>query len=129
MIVEQPEGPAEPPIHEGADLIGVSFIFLEFIIFFRPDIFFFDLVGQQEKRNPEEKDKEGEYHPSPSYGPSVISAVCPVENQDAPRNPEFESARPPEWEQDRKSTRLNSSHVATSYTVLCFTKKKYCTVA
>src|SRR5690625_7818792 len=94
MIVEQPERPAVPPIHEVADLIGVSFIFLEFIIFFRPDIFFFDLVGLQDNRNPEEKDKEGEYNPSPSYGPSVISVVYQVEKLAAPRNPEFESARP-----------------------------------
>src|SRR5439155_22007748 len=32
--------------------------------------------------------------------------------------------RPPEHlDQDRKSTRLNSSHVATSYAVFCFKKK------
>src|SRR5690606_41283559 len=28
------------------------------------------------------------------------------------------------WRQDRKSTRLNSSHVKRSYAVLCLTKKK-----
>ena len=28
------------------------------------------------------------------------------------------------WEPDRKSTRLNSSHVVTSYAVFCLKKKK-----
>src|SRR5207249_11596199 len=28
------------------------------------------------------------------------------------------------WRQDRKSTRLNSSHVSTSYAVFCLKKKK-----
>src|SRR5437660_2644100 len=32
--------------------------------------------------------------------------------------------RDPEEEQDRKSTRLNSSHVAISYAVFCLKKKK-----
>src|SRR5437868_11106818 len=31
---------------------------------------------------------------------------------------------PPEHEQDRKSTRLNSSHVSISYAVFCLKKKK-----
>src|SRR5690625_6706158 len=30
------------------------------------------------------------------------------------------------WREDRKSTRLNSSHVAISYAVLCLKKKKKC---
>src|SRR5690625_5765607 len=29
-----------------------------------------------------------------------------------------------EWDEDRKSTRLNSSHVAISYAVFCLKKKK-----
>src|SRR5215510_16093842 len=32
--------------------------------------------------------------------------------------------RVPGWEADRKSTRLNSSHVAISYAVFCLKKKK-----
>src|SRR5437870_9577680 len=32
-------------------------------------------------------------------------------------------ARPPAWLRDRKSTRLNSSHVAISYAVFCLKKK------
>src|SRR5690625_6727297 len=32
--------------------------------------------------------------------------------------------RPPKFRQDRKSTRLNSSHVAISYAVFCLIKKK-----
>src|SRR5439155_23403422 len=31
---------------------------------------------------------------------------------------------PMSWEEDRKSTRLNSSHVAISYAVFCLKKKK-----
>src|SRR5699024_12479999 len=31
----------------------------------------------------------------------------------------------PDHEQDRKSTRLNSSHVSTSYAVFCLKKTKY----
>src|SRR5437870_10941168 len=34
------------------------------------------------------------------------------------------SPRPPRWAPDRKSTRLNSSHVAISYAVFCLKKKK-----
>src|SRR5690625_5517747 len=30
---------------------------------------------------------------------------------------------PQEWQEDRKSTRLNSSHVAISYAVFCLKKK------
>src|SRR5439155_17220991 len=33
-------------------------------------------------------------------------------------------ARPPVGDRDRKSTRLNSSHVAISYAVFCLKKKK-----
>src|SRR5699024_11463642 len=35
------------------------------------------------------------------------------------------TANPPTLEQDRKSTRLNSSHVSNSYAVFCLKKKKY----
>src|SRR5256885_9686308 len=34
------------------------------------------------------------------------------------------SEHPPEREQDRKSTRLNSSHLVISYAVFCLKKKK-----
>src|SRR5690625_6598778 len=36
----------------------------------------------------------------------------------------FESSKPDLLRQDRKSTRLNSSHVAISYAVFCLKKKK-----
>src|SRR5437660_2422731 len=42
--------------------------------------------------------------------------VCPKSLRILPRNPDF-------WG-DRKSTRLNSSHVAISYAVFCLKKKK-----
>src|SRR5207253_4078869 len=32
------------------------------------------------------------------------------------------------WREDRKSTRLNSSHVAISYAVFCLKKKKFSTM-
>src|SRR5690625_5315074 len=44
-----------------------------------------------------------------------------------PAHPESVSGTPPpSWDQDRdrKSTRLNSSHVAISYAVFCLKKKK-----
>src|SRR5437870_8903902 len=42
-----------------------------------------------------------------------------------------DAARPVQLRQrqDRKSTRLNSSHVATSYAVFCLKKKKHTTVS
>src|SRR5207253_10849650 len=36
----------------------------------------------------------------------------------------FDTASERQYEQDRKSTRLNSSHVAISYAVFCLKKKK-----
>src|SRR5439155_10619227 len=36
----------------------------------------------------------------------------------------MKASRPPAFAGDRKSTRLNSSHVATSYAVFCLKKKK-----
>src|SRR5690349_24164789 len=33
------------------------------------------------------------------------------------------------WTQDRKSTRLNSSHVETSYAVFCLKKKRHSTLS
>src|SRR5436305_5247324 len=40
------------------------------------------------------------------------------------READFES-----WRSDRKSTRLNSSHVRISYAVFCLKKKKTCTLS
>src|SRR3989442_7347478 len=34
--------------------------------------------------------------------------------------------RPDHWRSDRKSTRLNSSHVRISYAVFCLKKKNFC---
>src|SRR5256885_4822003 len=41
-----------------------------------------------------------------------------------PRVPEGEAARPVRDQGDRKSTRLNSSHLVISYAVFCLKKKK-----
>src|SRR5947207_8574500 len=42
---------------------------------------------------------------------------------DPPSHPS--PARPPPCRQDRKSTRLNSSHTVISYAVFCLKKKRY----
>src|SRR5205814_8587950 len=41
-----------------------------------------------------------------------------------PRHGERRSRRARAWRQDRKSTRLNSSHLGISYAVFCLKKKK-----
>src|SRR5437870_8289856 len=42
----------------------------------------------------------------------------------SPRRPARRARRTPRFARDRKSTRLNSSHVAISYAVFCLKKKK-----
>src|SRR6266850_7350953 len=42
----------------------------------------------------------------------------------APRDRPPHATRPPRLEKDRKSTRLNSSHLVISYAVFCLKKKK-----
>src|SRR5690625_6414692 len=51
------------------------------------------------------------------------SLPCPVATPTLVR-PIRRSSRRRSFEQDRKSTRLNSSHVAISYAVFCLKKKK-----
>src|SRR5205814_8732777 len=56
---------------------------------------------------------------------------CPPDPGNHPRTPHFLSAGSPArrvllrlgWPQDRKSTRLNSSHLGISYAVFCLKKK------
>src|SRR5690349_23270699 len=62
-------------------------------------------------------------HAAPNYGraPESGHAAYPAaEQQPAPP----QSSPQPDWGQDRKSTRLNSSHVEISYAVFCLKKKK-----
>src|SRR5437899_8445527 len=51
----------------------------------------------------------------PSIGRSAWRASTSARNRRARRNP---------WRRDRKSTRLNSSHLGISYAVFCLKKKK-----
>src|SRR3712207_7086544 len=52
----------------------------------------------------------------------------PVEGLGRPRPPDEEDGRDPDQheQEDRKSTRLNSSHANISYAVFCLKKKKKC---
>src|SRR5690349_23271282 len=52
---------------------------------------------------------------------SVSLAVIDTKVNDRCRAPD--PPRPPPWPADRKSTRLNSSHVEISYAVFCLKKK------
>src|ERR1039457_7616756 len=51
------------------------------------------------------------------------SDVCSSDLADC-RSPHHPDACPPSQEPDRKSTRLNSSHLVISYAVFCLKKKK-----
>src|SRR5207253_10486091 len=53
---------------------------------------------------------------------STRSGVRPRAKRKASWGSQARTARYPSW-RDRKSTRLNSSHVATSYAVFCLKKK------
>src|SRR3989442_8327564 len=50
-------------------------------------------------------------------------AAAPPTRPPRPRTP-GPRARRPSWRRDRKSTRLNSSHVRISYAVFCLKKKE-----
>src|SRR5215212_8543673 len=52
--------------------------------------------------------------PAPSFTPGALPAVCAPSLWNAPRS----------FDRDRKSTRLNSSHLGISYAVFCLKKKK-----
>src|SRR3712207_9050093 len=62
----------------------------------------------------------GPFKPAPRHEDEYPDA-------EAPRPPSFDEPDvddKPEWVQDRKSTRLNSSHANISYAVFCLKKKK-----
>src|SRR5690349_23247140 len=62
--------------------------------------------------------------PSPSPSSPVSGSVSVSIVRSLPIAALFHSASVPEAEADRKSTRLNSSHVEISYAVFCLKKKK-----
>src|SRR5690625_471709 len=57
-------------------------------------------------------------------GKSAVGAAHLVDYLDALRTTRLNGTARPRLTQDRKSTRLNSSHVAISYAVFCLKKKK-----
>src|SRR3712207_7573795 len=59
-------------------------------------------------------------------GPAA-APVAPAERQQRARRPRVVLERARAAPQDRKSTRLNSSHANISYAVFCLKKKKYIT--
>src|SRR5438874_4018646 len=64
--------------------------------------------------------------PIPAAASQSFSTASPFRNKIS--RADFSSARPTAAEcgwKDRKSTRLNSSHVEISYAVFCLKKKKY----
>src|SRR5690349_23429915 len=56
-----------------------------------------------------------------SFFPRVIGGIDPAR----PDPGQFSGIRAERLSQDRKSTRLNSSHVETSYAVFCLKKKTF----
>src|SRR5262245_18993319 len=56
--------------------------------------------------------------PSPGWPPPTRTGAHTRRSDPPDRN------RPPQPDQDRKSTRLNSSHLGISYAVFCLKKKK-----
>src|SRR5207253_10055540 len=56
------------------------------------------------------------------------SPPCPPSSRPVPTGARASGPVGPRWLRDRKSTRLNSSHVAISYAVFCLKKKKKKTI-
>src|SRR5207249_8187131 len=79
----------------------------------------------------------GDAHPSVLRDANDVAACCPMPHElvgrDFPtfarrwthRAPARLAEAPPARGRDRKSTRLNSSHVSISYAVFCLKKKKH----
>src|SRR3712207_8671669 len=76
----------------------------------------------------------GLFQMRPSTGWGTIAELMDAEYQASaffggPTGPNHGSPRGlldiPNWQQDRKSTRLNSSHANISYAVFCLIKKNY----
>src|SRR5436190_10106710 len=55
---------------------------------------------------------------------SVHAAVDPLAREQVVAGPQHRQVRQGDRAQDRKSTRLNSSHTVISYAVFCLKKKK-----
>src|SRR5256885_11038168 len=58
--------------------------------------------------------------------PQALVVLNETVSSDVPGPGKFELLA--SWDQDRKSTRLNSSHLVISYAVFCLKKKKYKTM-
>src|SRR3712207_7002160 len=64
-------------------------------------------------------------HGQPAHAPLPVEDERPGEDGGQSRPAADPEARPRAVGQDRKSTRLNSSHANISYAVFCLKKKKY----
>src|SRR5437868_10538398 len=76
----------------------------------------------------------GQQYNPPTAQAAPVAPVMPAAPAAPPATPHVEHPRAAQasaadpLERDRKSTRLNSSHVSISYAVLCL-KKKFCVLA
>src|SRR4249919_2437371 len=83
--------------------------------------------GAAELLSAERRDKSPRHETSRSHLPTDRAATAPsFRNRvaPAPATPRSCGALRPPYVSDRKSTRLNSSHVKISYAVFCLKKKK-----
>src|SRR5690606_40994566 len=79
--------------------------------------------------SPPEPEPEPQPEPEPAPPQPAPQPPAPPQPQPEPEPPKPAVQPPPEQEpdialEDRKSTRLNSSHVKISYAVFCLKKKK-----
>src|SRR5207253_10351886 len=91
------------------------FIFYLFILYALPSFLFFFLMIRRPPRST--------LFPYTTLFRSVLKLYAATHQWQASRPILFGRAREEDWS-DRKSTRLNSSHVAISYAVFCLKKKK-----
>src|SRR3989442_10844566 len=62
---------------------------------------------------------------SPAFAEAAVPVEAEAPGEDADRDEMYERAKEIVIGTDRKSTRLNSSHVRISYAVFCLKKKKH----
>src|SRR5690554_7332646 len=79
--------------------------------------------GEEDVADPGEKDRARQPHPADEDEAADQDADGPAQAVGEVEHPEGAPGRGRE-EPDRKSTRLNSSHVRISYAVFCLKKKK-----
>src|SRR5699024_3195126 len=65
-----------------------------------------------------------EYNPGLTNEDKILDAIQSIGYDAKPKSDQMEKDTQKEKQIDRKSTRLNSSHVSISYAVICMKKKK-----